>query len=142
MSNRAKTLLLLIVDILILFVALSLVVYSRKENLNAATFLNQHYALFAFIFPFWILMYFIEGVYTLRTYNPANLSISILRSTFLSVFVSFIIFYFIPFVNIIIIFILLCYIEEFLINNSFKNVFLDNSSLLVNPYFTVFTNPI
>ena len=96
MSNRAKTLLLLIVDIIILFVALSLVVYSRKENLDAATFLNQHYALFAFIFPFWILMYFIEGVYTLRTYNPANLSISILRSTFLSVFVSFIIFYFIP----------------------------------------------
>ena len=96
MSNRAKNLLLLIVDILRLFVALSLVVYSRKENLDAAKFLNPHYAIFAFIFPFWILMYFIKGVYTLRTYNPANLSISMLRCTFLSFFVSFVIFYFIP----------------------------------------------
>ena len=96
MSNRAKTILLLIVDTLILFLALSLVAYSRKGSMDAGAFLLQHYSLFAFIFPVWILIYFIEGIYTLRTYNPANLSISLLRSTFLSVFVSFILFYFIP----------------------------------------------
>jgi exopolysaccharide biosynthesis polyprenyl glycosylphosphotransferase len=96
MSNRAKTLLLLFVDSFILLLALSLVVYSRKENINADQFLIQHYALFSFLFPFWILIYFIEGIYTLKTYNPANLPISILRSTFMSVIVSLILLYFIP----------------------------------------------
>ncbi len=41
-------------------------------------------------------MYFIEGLYTLRTYNPAGLPISIFRSTFLSVMVSFIFVYLFP----------------------------------------------
>lgn len=41
-------------------------------------------------------MYFIEGLYTLRIYNPANLSISIIRSTFLSVIVSMILVYLFP----------------------------------------------
>lgn len=96
MSNRAKTFILLIIDSLILFVALTLIAYSRKENMDAVLFLEQHYTLFAFVFPIWILMNFIEGIYTLTTYNPANLSISILRATFLSVLVSLILFYFIP----------------------------------------------
>jgi exopolysaccharide biosynthesis polyprenyl glycosylphosphotransferase len=96
MSNRSKTFLLLIVDTLILFAALTLIAYSRKENLDAGTFLGKHYTLFALIFPIWILMNFIEGIYTLSTYNPANLPISILRSTFLSVIVSLVVFYFIP----------------------------------------------
>ena len=96
MSNRGKALLLIIVDSLILFLALSLVAFSRKDGLDADQFLKQHYALFILIFPVWILIYFIEGLYTLQTYNPANLSISILRSAFFSVLVSFLLFYFIP----------------------------------------------
>ena len=42
-------------------------------------------------------MYFIEGLYTLRTYNPATLSISLLRSISLSIFVSIVIIYLVPF---------------------------------------------
>ena len=41
-------------------------------------------------------MYFIEGLYTLRTYNPANLPISILRGTFISVLISIVIIYLFP----------------------------------------------
>ena len=41
-------------------------------------------------------MYFIEGLYTLKTYNPANLSISLLRSIVLSVLVSVVIIYIAP----------------------------------------------
>jgi exopolysaccharide biosynthesis polyprenyl glycosylphosphotransferase len=96
MSNRGKTILLLVVDTLILFLALSLVAFSRKDGIDADVFLKQHYSLFSFIFPVWILIYFIEGLYTLTTYNPANLSISILRSTFLSVLISLLLFYVIP----------------------------------------------
>ncbi len=90
MSNRAKTLLLLLVDIGILFLSLTIVISLRHGNLS------EHYRLFSLIFPFWILMYFIEGLYTLRTYNPANLSISVLRGTVLSIIVSFIFIYLFP----------------------------------------------
>lgn len=41
-------------------------------------------------------MYFIEGLYTLRTYNPANLAISTLRTTVLSIIVSVILIYLFP----------------------------------------------
>lgn len=95
MSNRAKTLLLIIVDALILFIALSLVAYSRKRG-DAVTFLFNNYKLFIFFLPIWWLMYFIEGLYTLRTYNPANLPISILRSTFLATVITLVAFYLIP----------------------------------------------
>lgn len=93
MSNRSKAILLLIVDCALLFLALSAVVILRGKSLE------EHYALFAIIFPFWILMYFIEGLYTLRTYNPANLPISILRSTFIAVLISVIIIYLLPLKN-------------------------------------------
>jgi exopolysaccharide biosynthesis polyprenyl glycosylphosphotransferase len=96
MSNRAKTLLLLLVDALILVLSLTIVVYSRRFGHPSDIYLTKHYNLFSLIFPFWILMYFIEGLYTLRTYNPAGLPISILRSTFLSVLISFIFVYLFP----------------------------------------------
>lgn len=90
MSNRAKTFLLLLIDSGILFLALTIVVLLRRTDLAS------HYKLFSIIFPFWILMYFIEGLYTLRIYNPANLPISVIRSTFLSVFVSMVLVYLFP----------------------------------------------
>lgn len=90
MSNRAKTFLLLLIDSGILFLSLLIVVALRKTNLQA------HINFFSIIFPFWILMFFIEGLYTLRTYNPANLPISIIRGTFLSVVISVILIYLFP----------------------------------------------
>src|SRR5690606_33433491 len=44
-------------------------------------------------FPLWILMYFIEGLYTLKTFNPSSLSVSTLRGTFLSLISSFALIY-------------------------------------------------
>lgn len=96
MSNRAKTFLLLIVDLLILIVALTAAIYLRKHGHPKASYLASHYELFLYLFPFWILMYFIEGLYTLKTYNPANLPISVLRGTFLSVILSILLIYLVP----------------------------------------------
>jgi hypothetical protein len=87
MSNRSKTLLLLLVDSLILILSLTLVVYVRKSGTPTHEYLAQHYHLFSYLFPLWILMYFIEGLYTLKTYNPANLQISIIRGTIFSVII-------------------------------------------------------
>ena len=96
MSNRAKTILLLLVDALILFLALGLVVFIRRHGNPSMGYLERHMSLFSILFPFWILMYFIEGLYTLKTYNPANLPISILRGTALSLVVSFMLIYLLP----------------------------------------------
>jgi hypothetical protein len=96
MSNRAKAILLLVIDLLILILSLTIVVYFRRSGFPSDYYLAKHYQLFSWIFPFWILMYFIEGIYTLRTYNPATLPISLLRGTFFSVVVSVIIIYLLP----------------------------------------------
>lgn len=96
MSNRAKSIILLLVDLLILIIALSTIIYLRKSAYLNQEFILKHTHLFAYIFPIWILMYFIEGLYTLRTYNPANLPISILRGTIFSIIVSFIVVYLLP----------------------------------------------
>ena len=90
MSNRAKTLLLLIIDTLLLYLALTVVILVRNQDLT------EHYRLFSAIFPFWILLYFIEGLYSLKTYNPATLPLSTLRSTVLSMIVSVIFIYLFP----------------------------------------------
>src|SRR5690606_38393449 len=91
MSNRAKTVLLLLVDVFILFASLTAVISFRGVEL-----LDEHYRLFSAIFPLWLLLNFIEGLYTLRTYNPANLPLSCLRSTALSVIVSILFIYLFP----------------------------------------------
>lgn len=97
MSNRAKALLLLIIDSLILLLSLTVIVYLRRKGYPSDYYLESHYQLFAWIFPFWILMYFIEGLYTLKTYNPANLSISLLRGTIFAVIISIVLIYLLPF---------------------------------------------
>lgn len=96
MSNRAKTILLILVDALILFIAMAAVIVIRKSGNPSLAYLERHFSLFTILFPMWILMYFIEGLYTLKTYNPANLPISILRGTLLSLAVSVIVIYIIP----------------------------------------------
>ncbi|MGE3609132.1 MAG: sugar transferase [Bacteriovoracaceae bacterium] len=97
MSNRAKTLLLLLVDLALLVLALVFALFARKFGKLETQYLLRNFDFFIYVFPFWILMYFIEGLYTLKTYNPANLSISLLRGTVLSVLVSIISIYLLPF---------------------------------------------
>ncbi len=96
MSNRAKTILLLLVDAIILFLSMGIVVLIRKSGNPSYAYLEQHFNLFSVLFPFWIMVYFIEGLYTLKTYNPANLPISIIRGTLLSVIISFLMIYLMP----------------------------------------------
>lgn len=96
LSNRAKALLLLIIDTMLLVAALLLVLAVRKGEALDQAYLFSHFQLFIYIFPLWIVMFFIEGLYTLKTYNPANLPISLMRGTVLSVVVSFILIYLLP----------------------------------------------
>lgn len=96
MNNRDKTILLFIGDFLILFLSLLIVTALEHNGGDFDLDLRNHFSLFIYIFPVWQLTYLIEGLYSLETYNPSNLPISLLRGTIISVLVSFIIFYFIP----------------------------------------------
>jgi exopolysaccharide biosynthesis polyprenyl glycosylphosphotransferase len=96
MSNRAKAFLLLLIDSLILIGVLSLVILIRNKGEQSSEYLLSHYKLFAILYPIWIIMYFIEGLYSLRTYNPANLPISVIRGTLFSSLVSIIVIYLLP----------------------------------------------
>lgn len=96
MSNRFKAFLLLFIDSAILLLAMTTIVVLRKKGNTSVEYLLGHMKLFGYLFPLWIIMYFIEGLYSLRTYNPANLPISVIRGTFLSVLVSVIVIYLLP----------------------------------------------
>lgn len=96
MSNRAKTLLLIVVELLILFVAMAITVFMRKKGMPTETYLLRHFDLFIYVFPIWNIFFFVEGLYSLRTYNPAGLPVSLIRAIFLSTITSFIFFYFLP----------------------------------------------
>lgn len=97
MSNRQKSLLFFILDMLILFGCMTCIFYLRPAGKISLKYLYQHYQLYLYVFPFWALVYFIEGIYTLKTYNPADLPISIIRGTILSVMISIAVLYVLPF---------------------------------------------
>lgn len=96
MSNRSKTILFVLIDILVLILCMSFVIFVRKGGDLRYTYFIKHIELFSYLFPLWIVMYSIEGLYSLRIYNPANLPISLIRGTFLSCILSVIIIYLLP----------------------------------------------
>jgi exopolysaccharide biosynthesis polyprenyl glycosylphosphotransferase len=73
------------------------IAFLREKPLDSGqNYFEAHIKLFSVIFPIWILVYFIEGLYSLRTYNPALLPLSIIRGTFVSSLISFVVIYFFP----------------------------------------------
>lgn len=96
MSNRAKTFLLILIELLLLFVALAVTVTIRDRGITSEVYLYRHLNLFIYVFPIWIIFFFIEGLYSIRTYNPAGLPVSLIRAITLSTVTSFIFFYFLP----------------------------------------------
>ncbi|MBY0517793.1 MAG: exopolysaccharide biosynthesis polyprenyl glycosylphosphotransferase [Bacteriovoracaceae bacterium] len=92
MSNSEKTTLLILVDSLILLVALLLSMLPIKE----ASIIPEYLVGFLRIMPLWLIMYFTEGLYTLKTHNPAELPISLIRATTFAGLISFVIMYFAP----------------------------------------------
>ena len=96
MSNRSKTIILILVEILILALTLSIVIWLRIPTNPSRFYIPRHIELFSYIFPFWILIFFIEGLYTLKTYNPAKLPISLMRGISLSLLISIILIYLLP----------------------------------------------
>jgi hypothetical protein len=64
---------------------MAITVFMRKKGMPTETYLLRHFDLFIYVFPIWIIFFFVEGLYSLRTYNPAGLPVSLIRAIFLSI---------------------------------------------------------
>jgi exopolysaccharide biosynthesis polyprenyl glycosylphosphotransferase len=96
MSNRAKTILLILGDLACLLLALTATIAIKTSGNWRHNYFEAHFELFLFVYPFWFLIFFIEGLYALRTYNPAALPVSLLRSISLNLAGSYVIIYLLP----------------------------------------------
>lgn len=91
MSGRIKTLLLLVGDLLVMYMVLTAVICFRKGlHPNLPTFLVKNYNFFVYVFSLWSFVLFVEGLYTLKSYNSEKLAISVMRATCGALIVSFI----------------------------------------------------
>jgi exopolysaccharide biosynthesis polyprenyl glycosylphosphotransferase len=98
MSNRAKALLLLLGDVLIILLTLTIVLWLRHPDRLNFEFIKDHLVLFSGVFPFWLLMIFIEGLYSIQSFQLQNTSIvgSLLRASFITMTITVVVTYFLP----------------------------------------------
>jgi exopolysaccharide biosynthesis polyprenyl glycosylphosphotransferase len=93
MNQRLKQLLLIFGDMGILLGSLWVTVqlYGKAEE---ETFSYMaHLKAFGLIFPLWIVMFYIEGIYSLRTFNRNGMTVSLMRASIINIVFSFIFFY-------------------------------------------------
>jgi exopolysaccharide biosynthesis polyprenyl glycosylphosphotransferase len=88
-----KAFLLFLSDTFILAISLFLTLMLYLKGDYQSPLVLKHYYAYIFIFPFWYLFFYIEGLYSLRQLREHPLLISLLRSLFLSTIVSYLVFY-------------------------------------------------
>lgn len=100
MSNRFKSMLFLLGDTLCLYFGLIIMLAIWLKFDFNSPYVNLHLFYFTPLFICWIITYFIEGLYSVRSQNPARLVAYVARSTAFNVLISFIYFYIKPTNNI------------------------------------------
>lgn len=93
MSQKVKSYTLLILDIFVLYLALYVALIIHKKGIPSDAFLNKHLYYFTFLFPFWIIGNYVEGLYGLKTIKASGLIIAIIRPIIFSTVISFVFFY-------------------------------------------------
>jgi exopolysaccharide biosynthesis polyprenyl glycosylphosphotransferase len=93
MNQRLKQLLLLFGDIAILFGCLALTVFLYGKTEEETYSYIAHLKAFGPIFPLWVVMYYTEGIYSLRTFNQNGLTVSLIRTSIINIILGFIYFY-------------------------------------------------
>lgn len=96
MSERLKVFILLLGDIFLLLLSLFITIQIKGLFGKLGYDFQSHLTPFSLIFLGWITVYFIEGLYTVRSQSPTRMVAHIARSTTLNVILSFVIFYMVP----------------------------------------------
>lgn len=84
MSNRYKKILLLIGDIVCFVIATLLAIFIEQKGFPPLSYVSSHVQVFLILSPLWTIIFFIEGLYSLRTFNQNGLILSLLRASFFS----------------------------------------------------------
>lgn len=96
MNSRLRSAILLLGDYCIFFAALLVtILWLRGQELPPGSLL-RHVQLFSGLFVVWTILFYIEGLYTLRALTLRSLPVSIVRALVFSILFSFIFFYLFP----------------------------------------------
>lgn len=93
MDNRNKKIILLLGDIALFAISMYLTIIIDGRTNVFSNYANAHYLLLTIIIPVWGICFFIEGLYSLRTFNKNGTIVSLLRATFFSSLLSVILIY-------------------------------------------------
>jgi exopolysaccharide biosynthesis polyprenyl glycosylphosphotransferase len=93
MSQRLKSILLFLLDGIILFMSLNLTLFIFKKGVYVPEFWQYHIEAFIILFPVWFIVFYIEGLYSLKTFKNSGLAVSLIRSLALNLLISLIYFY-------------------------------------------------
>ncbi len=97
MTNQLKSILLILGDILLLYLALFITTFIYKDLEYHPVFFAKHIAPFSLVFSAWIIIFFIEGMYSLRTFKQTGFIVSLIRGSILNATIAFIFFYLVQF---------------------------------------------
>jgi len=94
MKKKIKLFFIVSVDLIILYLSLFLTIFLIKNFQIKTDFLYQHLYAFSFLFPIWLLVFYIQGLYSLRVLKIKGLAISLLQGISINTIISFMFFYF------------------------------------------------
>ncbi len=90
----------MLTDVIALYLALILSLFIVSLGKVNPSFLNKHTYAFSFLFPLWILVFYIMGLYRVKNLKNQGLVISIIKSLSITSIVTFAFFYFFDFFGI------------------------------------------
>lgn len=93
MTQRQKSLILLFGDLALFVASLLAMTYATKHGKLDMGFLLVHIKAFAVLFPVWIISFYTEGLYSLKSLKREGLIISLIRVTVTNIILSYLYFY-------------------------------------------------
>ena len=93
MTQRQKSLILLLGDVLLFVASLAAMTYAKRDLSFNQEFFNIHLRAFAVLFPVWVVSFYIEGLYSLRSLKREGLVICLIRVTLTNIILSYLYFY-------------------------------------------------
>ncbi len=94
MTKNFKLFFIVLADLVILYLSLIITTFLVNDFKIDMTFLNKHIYAFSFLFPLWLIVFYIQGLYSLRFLKVKGLAVSLLQGVNINTIISFIFFYF------------------------------------------------
>ncbi len=94
MKKNLKLFFILFADLVILYLSIIITTFLVNDFQLDYPFLEKHLYAFTFLFPLWLIVFYIQGLYSLRFLKIKGLAVSLLQGVNINTIISFIFFYF------------------------------------------------